>query len=110
MNTFIVVLVSSLALTMFEVFADPDQQPDVTYSVPSGICSKNSECGPNLCCRETFKGDMAVVTCAPLAKSGVPCSNSETGDEPYKTYCSCETGLECINNVCTALPAPVPVE
>uniref|UniRef100_A0A0K8RJF4 Putative ixodegrin protein n=1 Tax=Ixodes ricinus TaxID=34613 RepID=A0A0K8RJF4_IXORI len=110
MNTFIVVLVSSLVLTTFGVFADSDQQPEVTDSVPSGICSKDSECGPNQCCRQTFEGDMALVSCAPLAKPAAPCSNRTGGAEPHTTHCPCESGLECINDVCTALPAPVPVQ
>nr|AAY66752.1 ixodegrin-2A RGD containing protein [Ixodes scapularis] len=110
MNTFIVVLVSSLVLTTFGVFADSDQQPQVPSSETNGVCSSKQDCNSGQCCLETFRGDMVLVTCSPLAGPGASCSNSTEGDEPYQNACPCEPGLECINNVCTALPVPVPVE
>uniref|UniRef100_V5HJT3 Putative hainantoxin-xiv-7 n=1 Tax=Ixodes ricinus TaxID=34613 RepID=V5HJT3_IXORI len=106
MNTFIVVVVSSFVLTMFGVFADTAEQPEVS----TGMCSSQRDCSNGQCCLETFSGDMALVTCSPLAGRGAHCSNRTEGDQPYQGVCPCEPGLECINNVCTALPAPVPVQ
>nr|AAY66531.1 putative secreted protein [Ixodes scapularis] len=111
MNTFIVVLVSSLVLTTFGVFADSDQQPQVSTGSTSGICSSQKECSRDQCCLETFSGDMVLVTCSPLARPGAPCSNLTEGDEPYKDGCPCIPGYECVDGTCTATPQqPVAVE
>uniref|UniRef100_A0A0K8RMN6 Putative ixodegrin protein n=1 Tax=Ixodes ricinus TaxID=34613 RepID=A0A0K8RMN6_IXORI len=110
MNTFIVVVVSSFVLAMFGVFADTAQQPEVPTSATNGMCSSKGDCSNGQCCLQTFSGDMALVTCSPLAKPGEHCSNRTEGDAPYNNACPCGSGLECINNVCTALPAPVPVQ
>uniref|UniRef100_A0A0K8RIP2 Putative ixodegrin protein n=1 Tax=Ixodes ricinus TaxID=34613 RepID=A0A0K8RIP2_IXORI len=110
MNAFIVVLVSSLVLTMFGVFADSPQQPEVATSATSGICSSEKDCGDGQCCLETFSGDMALVTCQPLAGEGDPCSRRTGGDEPYTNGCPCKPDLQCTDGKCVSTPAPVPVE
>uniref|UniRef100_A0A0K8RIV8 Putative ixodegrin protein n=1 Tax=Ixodes ricinus TaxID=34613 RepID=A0A0K8RIV8_IXORI len=110
MKTFIVVLVSSIVLTMFGVFADLPQETEVPASVSNGICSSQSECGVGQCCLETFNTDMALVTCSPLAEAGAPCSNHTERADSYKGHCPCKEGLECLNGFCPSLPEPVPVE
>ncbi|EEC08702.1 secreted protein, putative, partial [Ixodes scapularis] len=104
MNTFIVVLVSSLVLTTFGVFADSDVSFLLSFAVEFGIYTSPTICIRDQCCLETFSGDMVLVTCSPLARPGAPCSNLTEGDEPYKDGCPCIPGMECINDVCTTVP------
>uniref|UniRef100_V5HIB2 Putative secreted protein n=1 Tax=Ixodes ricinus TaxID=34613 RepID=V5HIB2_IXORI len=71
MNTFIVVVVSSFVLTMFGVFSDTAQQPEVPTSATNGMCSSKGDCSNGQCCLQNILAeDMAVVTCSPLAKRG----------------------------------------
>uniref|UniRef100_V5H4W1 Putative hainantoxin-xiv-7 n=1 Tax=Ixodes ricinus TaxID=34613 RepID=V5H4W1_IXORI len=111
MNTFIVFLVSSLVLTMFGVFAGTAQQPEVITGATSGMCSSQNECSSDQCCLETFSGDMALVTCSPLAGPGEHCSSTTKGDEPYQNGCPCKPGYECVDGTCAATSEqPVAVE
>uniref|UniRef100_V5H265 Putative secreted protein n=1 Tax=Ixodes ricinus TaxID=34613 RepID=V5H265_IXORI len=98
MKTLIVVLVSSIVLTMFGVFADLPQETEVPASVSNGICSSQSECGVGpQCCLETFNTDMALVTCSPLAEAGAPCSNhTEKGRQLQRYIVHAKEGLECL--------------
>uniref|UniRef100_A0A0K8RCA5 Putative ixodegrin protein n=1 Tax=Ixodes ricinus TaxID=34613 RepID=A0A0K8RCA5_IXORI len=110
MNTFIVVLVLGIVLTMFGVFADLPQETEVPASVSSGICSSQSECGVDQCCLETFSTDMALVSCAPLAEPGAPCSDRKEGTDSYKGHCPCKKGYDCVDGTCASTSQPVAVE
>uniref|UniRef100_V5HUV4 Putative secreted protein n=1 Tax=Ixodes ricinus TaxID=34613 RepID=V5HUV4_IXORI len=109
MNSFIVVLVSSL---VFDDVRGCLQTQLNSPRCPLEWCSSQRDCSIGQCCLETSSGDMALVNLQSFGRTrGRTALIAQNGDQPYQGVCPCELGYECVDGTCATTPEqPVAVE